>query len=194
MIRARLRPIALVMLLLILAPLGPAMAKPKDDTGSLTLPLVATSVTGAKFAGTFTVNRFVAQGGAVFAEGIVTGTVSNGSGLAVGSVLQGAVLLPVTGNWHPVASLPGDDIILAQSTCGVLHLDLGAVNLNLLGVAFTTTPITIDLSGDSSGPLGTLVCAVLGLVGTVANLVNLLNQILGTLTGALGGAVGGVGA
>ena len=83
----------------------------------------------------------------------------------------------------------GADIVLAQSTCGVLHLELGAVNLNLLGVVFSTAPITLDLSGDSAGPLGTLVCAVLGVVGTVANLVNLLNQILGALTGALGGVV-----
>jgi hypothetical protein len=191
------------MLLLILAPLGDASAKPKNGTaGSLTLPLSGTSLTGATFTGTFTVNRFIAQGSAVFAEGILSGTVSNSSGLPVGTVLQVPVLLPVSGNWPSVAQLApgrstlasrpgafGGDIVLAQSTCGILHLELGAVNLDLLGITFSTTPITLDLSGDSAGPLGALVCAVLGLVGTVANLVNLLNQILGALTGALGGVV-----
>jgi hypothetical protein len=191
MIRARLRLMALAMLLVILAPLGHAMAKPKDEAGALTLPLAGTSPTGATFTGTFTVNRFVAQGSAVFAEGVLSGTVSS-SGLPVGTALQVPVRLPVTGNWSPVARRApgrGADIVLVQSTCGVLHIDLGAVNLNLLGIAFSTSPISLDLSGNTAGPLGTLVCAVLGVVGSVANLVNLLNQILGALTGALGGVV-----
>src|SRR5882672_10369949 len=41
--------------------------------------------------------------------------------------------------------------------------------------------------GDSAGPLGALVCQVVALLGTAANLVGLLNNLLGTLTGLLGG-------
>ena len=51
----------------------------------------------------------------------------------------------------------------------------------------TTQPISIDLSGDSSAPLGNLVCTVLETLNNVVGLVGLLNQLLGALTGLVGG-------
>jgi hypothetical protein len=80
--------------------------------------------------------------------------------------------------------------VLAQATtCGILHLAIGAVDLNVLGVVVTTSPIELDLSGDTAGPVGALVCAVLNLVGGLAGLVNLLASLLGALGGGLGGVV-----
>jgi hypothetical protein len=70
---------------------------------------------------------------------------------------------------------------------------LGAINLNLLGVAVTTTPVTIDINGNTGGPLGNLVCAVLATVNNVVGLVNLLNSLLGLVTGLVGGLTGGLG-
>ena len=91
-------------------------------------------------------------------------------------------------------SYGGARVILAQaSTCGVLHLELGAVNLNLLGVVVTTMPVTIDVNGDTAGPLGNLVCAILATLNNVVGLVNLLNSLLGLVTGLLGGLTGGLG-
>jgi hypothetical protein len=71
----------------------------------------------------------------------------------------------------------------------VLHLDIGAVNLNVQGVTVATQPINIDLSGDSSAALGNLVCTALATLNNVAGLVGLLNQILGLVTGLVGGLV-----
>ena len=83
-----------------------------------------------------------------------------------------------------------DRIILAQATtCDVLHLSFGPIDLDLLGVMFNLSAVSVDISGDQAGALGALVCAILGVLGSVANLVNLLNNLLGTLTGALGGVV-----
>src|SRR5262249_5231868 len=73
------------------------------------------------------------------------------------------------------------------ATCTALDLNLGAVNLNVLGLLVTTQPIAINLSGDSSAPLGNLVCTALDLLNNVVGLVGILNQILGALTGLLGG-------
>jgi len=88
----------------------------------------------------------------------------------------------------------GVRVILAQaSTCGVLHLELGAVDLNLLGVVVATTPVAIDINGDTGGPLGNLVCRILATIDNVAGLVNLLNSLLGVVTGLLGGLTGGLG-
>ena len=79
-------------------------------------------------------------------------------------------------------------------SCDVLHLDLGAIDLNLLGVLFTTSPITLDLSAtsDAGGVVGQLICTALETVGTVVDLVAALNNILGLLTGLLGGLTGGL--
>jgi hypothetical protein len=98
---------------------------------------------------------------------------------------------------HPASqSTPdyGARVILAQATtCGVLHLDLGAINLNLLGVVVATMPVTIDINGDAGGPLGNLVCTILSTVNNVVGLVKLLNSLLGVVTGLLGGLTGGLG-
>src|SRR5438874_2431899 len=84
----------------------------------------------------------------------------------------------------------GGRFILAQAqTCGILHLDIGGNNLDLLGFRVTLSPITLDISGDSAGPLGALVCQIVALLGTAANIVGLLNNLLGTLTGLLGGLI-----
>src|SRR5437867_2204376 len=83
-------------------------------------------------------------------------------------------------------------LVQAQQTCGVLHLDLGTTTLNALGLTITTSPITLDISGNSGGVLGNLVCQALGLLNSVVNLAGVLNQLLGVLGGGLGGLTGGL--
>jgi hypothetical protein len=159
------------------------------------------------FNGTVAVQRFVHEDGEVFAIGTISGSLSGPAG-PIGTSIALPVAFPVrVGNGPTVraerhlirpaflaAPGYGARVILAQaSTCGVLHLDLGAVNLNLLGVVVTTTPVTIDINGDTGGPLGNLVCAILATVNNVVGLVNLLNSLLGVVTGLLGGLTGGLG-
>lgn len=83
--------------------------------------------------------------------------------------------------------------VQAQS-CGVPHVELGPVARNLLGFNVNLSAVTLDVSGDSAGPLGALVCEVIALLGTVADVVGLLNSSLGLLTGLPGGLTGGLGA
>ena len=84
----------------------------------------------------------------------------------------------------PAAAAPQQ----AAQTCQVLHLALGAVDLNALGLQVATQPISIDVSGDSTGTnvLGNLICTILTTVNNVVGLVNLLNQLLGILGGLTG--------
>jgi len=182
------------MTLLTLVPFGNATVNPVAAAPLLTLPIAGTTHGNGAFSGTLAVTNVVAQGADVFVEGIVTGTVTRSNKEPLGTILNVPVRLPLSGNWHPVAGLaPGSQrrIVLAQNTCGVLHLAIGAVDLNVLGVVVTTSPIMLDVSGDSAGPLGSLVCTILNLVTTVTGLVNSLVSLLGTLGSTLGGAVGG---
>jgi hypothetical protein len=80
-------------------------------------------------------------------------------------------------------------VILAQQSCGILHLELGAITLNVLGLVVTTSPIVLDIAGEAGGTnvLGALVCQILAVLTNIVNLVGLLNQLLGVLGGLTGG-------
>jgi hypothetical protein len=183
------------------------MAEEPRALKALVLPLTGTGSGGVTFNGTVIVQRFVQQDGEVFAIGAVSGSLSGPAG-PIGTSILLPVAFPVHVDngltarakrelIHP-ASLSAPDygahVILAQATtCGVLHLALGAVNLNLLGVVVATMPVTIDINGDTGGPLGNLVCTVLATVNNVVGLVKSLNSLLGVVTGLLGGVSGGLG-
>lgn len=70
--------------------------------------------------------------------------------------------------------------------CQILHLELGPVDLDLLGLEITTNRIILDITAQA-GPgnlLGNLLCTVARLLdnpnqNALANLVNLLNRLLG---------------
>jgi hypothetical protein len=147
------------------------------------LPVTGVVAEGGTFAGTFTVQRFEARGEQVFAIGLVSGSVTSPVGAPVGMAHVAVPVLvgPAAGAVRTAAQGA------APQDCGVLHLEFGAINMDLLGLHVTTTPITADLSG-TSGPtdvLGTLICTILETLGNVIALVGLLNQLLGLLGGLI---------
>ena len=175
--------------LLVLATAGLAAQSDKqgkDPSGSLQLPV--TSAAGT-FSGTFSINRFEVRNDAVVAVGVVRGVIAG-----TGSVVVGEVAAPVrVGSASAPAAASNAAVAQQQATCQVLHLDIGAVNLNVQGIIVATQPISIDISGDSAAPLGNLVCTIESTLNNVVGLVNLLNQLLGVLTGLVGGLTGGLG-
>ena len=211
----RAQPALLVafLLLALLVPFASARAGDDDghkahSPGALTLPIAGTTIDAAGqrgvFSGTLTVNRFVGDSREVMAVGFVRGTVTNLSGQVVKSGLQDVVLPVSIGQRTVSLAIPPEStprlvrvssteaasgrLMLTQAqSCGILHLDIGGNTLDLLGVTVALSPITLDLSGDSAGPLGALVCQVVTLLGTAANVVGVLNNLLGTLTSLLGG-------
>jgi hypothetical protein len=76
-------------------------------------------------------------------------------------------------------------------TCAILHLELGPLNLTLLGLNVvldncTNGPITVDITAVTGrgNLLGNLLCELLGggLINIGATLQDILNQIIGLLT------------
>jgi len=133
------------------------------------IPINFTSPNGS-FTGVFNLSRFVLQNGQVAAVGTLTGTVTNAAGQTVGAIVQNLTL----------------SLININATCDILHLELGPIDLNLLGLVVHVDKIVIDINAQS-GPgnlLGNLLCAVANLLnanGPLSQLVNLLNQILALL-------------
>lgn len=102
-----------------------------------------------------------------------TGTGLVASGVAVVQTATGTVLASFTN--APLA---------ASGSCPILHLVLGPINLDLLGLQVTTNQIVLDITAQS-GPgnlLGNLLCAVTNLLNqnplNLNQISTLLNNIL----------------
>ena len=69
------------------------------------------------------------------------------------------------------------------TTCQILHLDIGPISLNLLGLQVNLSEIVLDITAQAApnNLLGNLLCAVAGLLNSPGGLARLLNQILGIL-------------
>ena len=143
-------------------------------TGSLTQAVTgtftdATGGTGT-FTGDMTITRFANQNGQLTAIGTVTGTLTDSLGNVLGTVTQ-AISTPVS----------------ASGTCDILHLTLGPLHLNVLGLVVDLNQVNLDITAQS-GPgnlLGNLLCAVTHLLDGPAS-VNAIVALLNNLLGALG--------
>jgi hypothetical protein len=152
---------------LVLAPATPAAP---ITTGPIAAPVTGTVANGGAFNGTFTLTRMTTQNGALAAVGTLTGTITDAAGAVVGTVNQ-VVTVPVAA---------------AAGSCQILHLDLGPLDLNLLGLQVHLNEVVLDITAQS-GPgnlLGNLLCGVAHLLDSNApagTLANLLNRLLGLL-------------
>lgn len=132
----------------------------------LSAPIAGTLTTAngqtRALAGTFTPTSFVANGDNVLARGTAT--------LPVGSAAR-AVSVPVT--------LP---VTQALATCDVLHLTLGPLDLNLLGLTVHLDRVVLNIDAVlGGGLLGNLLCAIANLLNgglPLSSIVALLNEIL----------------
>jgi hypothetical protein len=132
----------------------------------VSIPVVGTVVGGGTFNGALNITSFAVRDGQVVALGTVTGVATNAAGAAT-SVLT-TVAAPVS---------------VAQTTCAILHLDLGPLFLDVLGLQVNWSQVILDITAQA-GPgnlLGNLLCAVVGLLDNPGGLARLLNDLLGIL-------------
>lgn len=80
-------------------------------------------------------------------------------------------------------------LVSPAATCSVLHLDLGPLNLNLLGLTVHLNQVVLDINAMSApgNLLGNLLCSVANLLNTsplgaqqVTGLLNIVQQLLST--------------
>ena len=150
----------------------PQFARPvttlvEDVTG--TLP-------GGTFTGTARITRFFMDGDQLMVGGVLNG-VATVAGVATNIVNQ-------------AFTAPVDLTAIRGSTCHILHLDLGPIFLDLLGLQLDLSRIILDLDAVSGAGnlVGNLLCAVVNLLngpGGLAGLLNILDRI-NDLLGGLG--------
>lgn len=139
------------------------------QTGGVSVPVAGTTSKGGKFTGNFKIQQFSVVNNQIVAVGTLTGTIQNAVGNVIGTVLRTVSML---------VTIPG-------ASCDILHLELGPLDLDLLGLQVHLNRIVLDIDADPSGGLlGSLLCAVANLLnigGPLADIVALLNQILALL-------------
>jgi len=170
---------ALVAVMSFTAPASAQAAQPSN--AALSFPITTTAPQGV-FNGTLRITSFGVQNNALVASGIVTGTLVSGSGVAQ-SVAKAVNIPVVTSAGKGVAAKA---TTAAAASCDILHLELGPVDLDLLGLVLHLDRIVLDLSAapGAGNLLGNLLCSVTNLLngsGTLSQIAGLLNQILGLL-------------
>jgi len=133
-------------------------------------------VTGTKgFKGTYTIERFVSQGGKLYSVGTLTGKAKGGKKVTKENVRMPAALTKPA----QAAQLPP-----IPGACQILNLTLGPINLNLLGLSVRTNQINvrIDAVPGAGNLLGNLLCGITGILDPattpLGQLTALLNAIL----------------
>jgi hypothetical protein len=129
----------------------------------------------------------VTSGGKIFAQGVLSGIATDATHSQ--SILRTVSMEVNTDQTTTAASGPGGPAAFsAQAVCDILHLVLGPLDLNLLGLRVQLNQVVLDITAES-GPgnlLGNLLCAVVGLLdnnGALTQITGLLNQILAILQG-----------
>jgi hypothetical protein len=133
------------------------------------IPVTGKTKGGKAFNGHFSVSRFVTRNGKTYALGTLTGT------LGTRHVTKQAAFpatLPASGSTSPLAG--------SSAVCPILHLTLGPLNLNLLGLTVHLNQVVLDITAQS-GPgnlLGNLLCSVANLLNSGSVLSNELSGLL----------------
>jgi hypothetical protein len=176
----------LLMFLIAAMPLTLSAAPPPTQGAGINIPVTGTfapsgATTGplstlgtGTVTGVLDIQKFVNNNGTLTAVGTLTTQLTSSTGAVTNLVQQ--------------FSAP---VISATGACPILHLDLGPLNLDLLGLQISLNQVVLDIVAQS-GPgnlLGNLLCAVANLLnggGPLGAIANLLNQILAILNGLLG--------
>jgi hypothetical protein len=169
---------------------GPASTTKAASTNPFTNIPVTGTFTDANgpgtFNGTLNIQHFASAGGRnLVAVGTLSGTLTEATG-ATQQVTGQSVTLPVS------RTTSAANAATPAASCSILHLVLGPLNLNLLGLQVTLNQVVLNINAipGAGNLLGNLLCAVANLLNgnsSASVLATLLNNILGIVNGLLGG-------
>jgi hypothetical protein len=172
--------LALTFAALLAVPVAANAANTTTGTSLQSMPVTGKAANGKKFTGHYTVTNFVTRSGKTFAVGTLTGKLGR-------RAVHKTVKMPVSVVRSGIA---GTGMVASPAaTCPILHLDLGPLNLNLLGLKVHLNEVILNIDAQS-GPgllLGNLLCGVANLLnntplptGQTTGLLNIVRSLLGS--------------
>jgi hypothetical protein len=153
-----------------------------------TVPIHGVTTNGKQFKGSYAIQRYVARANKVYAVGTLKGTLTGRH------VTRYNVMMPATLAGPAAVGLA--KVKAAQAACTVLRLQLGPIDLNLLGLRVqlfggtnpaNALPVTLLITGvpGNGNLLGNLLCGLTGALnapGVLSQLNSNLSQLTATLT------------
>jgi hypothetical protein len=138
------------------------------------LPVTGTLADGGTFTGLLDITSLEVVDGVLTASGTLTGTAT-----------QGTTVTEISQTFTDVALSVVDT---GGAVCDILQLDIGPIDLDLLGLVVNLSPISLNVDAvpGAGNLLGNLLCAVAGLLDGPSPLSNLVNNLLAILNGLLG--------
>jgi hypothetical protein len=173
---------------------GGSQAAPQAQTAATTTynglasQVAGTFGSGGTVSGTFAPLRSYVSGSQTWVQGDLTMTLRRSTGQLLTGATRHNVALPVNASG---AGTSATSSATAAISCPILHLVLGPLNLNLLGLVIHLNRVVLDITAQS-GPgnlLGNLLCAVAHLLDRTSpsvldllQLSNALNRIISILS------------
>ncbi|HET6937335.1 MAG TPA: hypothetical protein VFI19_01970 [Nocardioides sp.] len=170
------------------APQSASRAVAHTDQGKMVSTIKGKTANGQAVAGTFTPLHVARKHGDLMVKGILQGVVHEASGKT--STFSGIRSLPVKKiNGQSLTRDAAKSAVSDRAACNILHLVLGPLDLNLLGLTVHLNQVVLDITAvpGAGNLLGNLLCAVAGLLdgtpigGLLGQIAGLLNQILAAL-------------
>ena len=158
-------------------------AATKDKNFLKNLRVSGTLDNGGTFDGKLTITKFgYNQTSGFTVDGIINGVARDANGAVVGHTREP---FSAAATLNDSAASASD--FTAQATCDILFLDLGPLNLDVLGLTVDLSQIVLDINAVSGAGnlLGNLLCGVAGLLdgtGFLSDLINGLTQLTQLLT------------
>ena len=146
------------------------------------------TASGKKVRGVFVPRSFQTSGDTLYAKGKLVGKIVRpGKDL---HFTKRHVMIPVY-SINNISASGATRALPVAGTCDILHLVLGPLDLNVLGLKVHLNRVVLDITAQpgSGQLLGNLLCAVAGLLdpgGTLSGLLGQLNTLLNQILGALG--------
>ena len=158
----------------------------KNANGKVVSTIVGTASDGSKVTGSFTPLKFVQKDGKQQVKGVVRGLVTHADGSKeTFAALRALKVKKING--QPLSGLSATSQHLAA--CDILHLVLGPLDLDLLGLQVHLDKVVLDIvaATGAGNLLGNLLCAITGLLdgGPLGGLLAQLNDLLGQILDAL---------
>ena len=159
----------------------------KNANGKVISKVIGTASDGSKVTGNFTPLKFLTKDGKQQVKGVVDGVVTHANGAKeTFTALRTLEVKKINGQ-----SLSGLTAMSAQgmAACDILHLVLGPLDLDLLGLQVHLDKVVLDIvaATGAGNLLGNLLCAITGLLdgGPLVGLLAQLNDLLGQILDAL---------
>jgi hypothetical protein len=152
-----------------------------------TIPVHGAAKNGKQFSGTYAIQRYVARGGKAYAVGTLKGKLKGRHVTRYNVMMPATLAAPAAGTAKARTS---------QAACTVLNLQLGPIDLNLLGLRVqlfggtnpaTPLPVSLLITGvpGNGNLVGNLLCNITGALnqpGILSQLNSNLSQLTATLT------------